>query len=165
VRLRVFDFAPDGLGGGTALLEGSNFPFFTSPSAIVIRSSSAEGQPVIFGDGLRCVALPGLVRLGATAAAGGISNHPISHGADRAFHYQIWYPPADSYCNSSAAFNLSSAYTHLVAIGSRRCVIRRETVSAYGASISNEQLVQALSPPCETHALRRSAPPAPAPAV
>jgi hypothetical protein len=93
------------------VLHGSGFPATSTPAALVIRSPLAESQPVVFGDGLRCVSLPGLVRFGATSAAGGASVHPISHGAGPGqFVYQLWYrsTPA-AFCDAAAAFNTSNA--------------------------------------------------------
>jgi hypothetical protein len=77
---------------------------------VVIRAPGVEPVPVPLGDGLRCIGLAGLVRLGATSATNGVSRHPLNHGAGPGtFRYQLWYRsnPA-SYCDPAAAFNLSN---------------------------------------------------------
>jgi hypothetical protein len=111
LRLRALDFAPDGMGGGTVTLQGSNLPFFSTPAVVALRSLTPEDPPAPFGDGLRCVGLPGLTRVGATLASAGMGSVALSHGAGPGtFHYQLWYRnlPA-SYC-TPAGFNLSNAY-------------------------------------------------------
>jgi hypothetical protein len=92
-------------------LTGSGFSPLGSPAAIVIRSSALDpARPVVFGDGLRCIASSPLVRLAATLAAGGSSVHAFGHGAGTGtFHYQIWYRNApSSFCDPLAAFNVSN---------------------------------------------------------
>jgi len=110
VKLVATAFAPDGAGGGTAVLTGSGFPSGANPTAIVIRSRTQKDSPTPFGDGLLCIEAP-VVRFGATAATGGQSTHAVQHGAGAGlFVYQLWYrsqPPA--FCDPSAAFNTSSA--------------------------------------------------------
>jgi hypothetical protein len=94
----------------SVVLHGAGFPPASAPTVLAIRSPSLESPAVPFGDGLRCVGVAGLVRFGATAAAGGLSTHPVNHGAGPGtFHYQLWYrnTPA-TFCDPAAAFNLSS---------------------------------------------------------
>lgn len=97
-------------GANSVLLHGSGFPPAAAPTVIGLRATSPQSPPVVFGDGLRCVATTGLVRFGATNASGGSSIHPLSHGAGPgSFYYQLWYrsTPA-SFCDAAAAFNLSN---------------------------------------------------------
>jgi hypothetical protein len=110
VALTIEDFAPDGSGGGTAKLVGTGYPPMAGPTVVAIRSNTAESPPVVFGDGLRCIGTIGFVRIGSTTAAGGVSERAIVHGAGAGtFFYQLWFrsTPA-TFCDPSAAFNLSS---------------------------------------------------------
>jgi hypothetical protein len=94
-----------------ATLAGSGFSTMGSPTAIVLRAPALDGAaPVVFGDGLRCVAAVGLVRLAATTAAGGTSQHAFGHGAGPgSFYYQLWLRSTPStFCDPAAAFNLSN---------------------------------------------------------
>jgi hypothetical protein len=98
--------APNGV-----TLAGTGFPAATSPAALVLRSNALDASsPVVFGDGLRCIATSPLVRLGATSAAGGTSLHAFGHGVGPGdFYYQVWYRNTPStFCDPFAAFNLSS---------------------------------------------------------
>ncbi len=83
----------------------------STPAAIVIRAASLDaGAPVTFGDGLRCIGTP-LVRLGATAAAGGTSTHTFGHGTMAGtgdFYYQLWFRNTPSMYCTPDAFNLSN---------------------------------------------------------
>jgi hypothetical protein len=81
-----------------------------NPTAIVLRGPSRQDPAAVFGDGLRCVGTGGLVRFGASAAAGGTSTHVAGHGAGAGvFHYQLWYRNTPStFCDPFAAFNLSN---------------------------------------------------------
>jgi hypothetical protein len=94
-----------------ATVRGTGYPTGASPGAVVIRADTLDSAtPVVFGDGLRCIGTP-LVRLGATAAVGGVSIHTFGHGAMAgagARFYQIWFrnQPA-MYCTPDA-FNLSN---------------------------------------------------------
>lgn len=103
-------FAPDFAGGGSAHLVGTGFPAMANPTVVVIRSPSAEVPPVVFGDGLRCIANAGLVRLGAQLASGGASDQLIGHGAGAGtFVYQLWFRSVPStFCDPGAPFNLSN---------------------------------------------------------
>jgi hypothetical protein len=72
-----------------------------------------DAGPEVFGDGLRCIALP-IVRLAATAASGGTSLHAFGHGTMAgagSFYYQLHFrnQPA-MYCTPDA-FNTSSGRT------------------------------------------------------
>jgi hypothetical protein len=93
-----------------ATLSGSGFSTMGSPTAIVLRSPALDaGSPVVFGDGLRCVAAAGLVRLAASTASGGVSVHEFGHGAGAgAFYYQLWLRSTPSAFCTPAAFNLSN---------------------------------------------------------
>jgi hypothetical protein len=120
---------PAGQGGGTtggvqlelaaqtyvpanrATLSASGFPAGSMPTGVVLRSQNLEPNPVLFGDGLRCVGVPA-VRLGTSTAIGGNSVHTFGHGSmvgGGLFNYQLWFrsTPA-SYCDPTAAFNLSN---------------------------------------------------------
>jgi hypothetical protein len=81
------------------------------PAAVVIRGTSIDSaSPVVFGDGLRCVAAP-LVRLGATLASGGTSVHDFGHGAGAGagvFYYQLWFRNLPAGFCTPDAFNLSN---------------------------------------------------------
>jgi hypothetical protein len=99
-----------------ATLQGSGFNAAGSTAAVAIRSTSLDpASPVVFGDGLRCVNGSPLVRLGAASALGGVSTHVFGHGAMAGagtFYYQLWFRSNPStYCDPSAAFNLSSGRT------------------------------------------------------
>jgi hypothetical protein len=110
LELAVASFLPDGAGGGSASLVGAGYPPNGAPGVTLIRSTAAQTPPVVFGDGLRCIAAAGLVRVHASLAAGGASLSPVTHGAGAGtFFYQVWVrnQPA-GYC-TSAAFNLSNA--------------------------------------------------------
>jgi hypothetical protein len=103
-------------GPDLATLSGTGFAPAGSPTAIAIRSATLDpSRPVVFGDGLRCLALGSLVRLTATVASGGVSTHAIAHGAmagTGTFYYQIWFRSTPStYCDAGAAFNLSGGIT------------------------------------------------------
>jgi hypothetical protein len=95
-----------------ATVTGTGFSTMGAPTALVFRSNALDpASPVVFGDGLRCLATTPLVRLAATTAAGGTSTHAFGHGAmvgGGDFLYQIWYrnQPA-GYC-TPLAFNLSN---------------------------------------------------------
>jgi hypothetical protein len=92
-------------------VTATGYPTGSTPGAVVIRASQLNSAaPVAFGDGVRCIGVP-LVRLGAAAAAAGVSTHTFGHGAmagTGAFYYQAWFrsTPA-SYCTPDA-FNLSN---------------------------------------------------------
>lgn len=97
-------------GVSSATLTTSNLPPMSSPGVVLIRATTTEATPVVFGDGLRCVGLQGFVRLGATQAASGVAAHSIGHGAGSGqFFYQAWHrnTPA-GFCDAGAAFNLSN---------------------------------------------------------
>jgi len=94
-----------------ATLSGTGFPPSATPTSIVIRSGDLDaGGPVVFGDGLRCIATTGLVRLAATVATGGVSTHVFGHGVGPGtFYYQAWFRNQPiMFCDPMAAFNLSS---------------------------------------------------------
>ena len=113
LRFVAQSFAPN----NRATLQGTGFPTQSSPAGVLLRNTTIDAQsPVVFGDGLRCVdaaASPGtLVRLAAAVANGGVSTHVAGHGMAAGtgeFAYQLWYrsSPA-SYCDPTAAFNLSN---------------------------------------------------------
>jgi hypothetical protein len=113
IAIAVQGFAPDGLGGGTAEVTGSGYPAMGQPGVTLIRSPGFEDPPVVFGDGLRCIAAAGLVRVSATLAQGGVSLNPVMHGAGAGtFYYQLWARNTPiSFCDPAAAFNLSNALT------------------------------------------------------
>jgi len=97
-----------------ATLAGTGFPAASTPTAIVIRAAGIDpAAPVVFGDGLRCVAVP-LVRLGATFASGGASAHTFGHGVMAGagtFYYQLWFRNTPAMFCTPAAFNLSNGGT------------------------------------------------------
>ena len=94
-----------------ATLRGTGFPTTSFPAAVVIRSNALEPSPVVFGDGLRCIAVP-LVRIGATLASGGTSVQTVGHGTmagGGTFFYQLWVRNTPvMFCDPTAAFNLSN---------------------------------------------------------
>ena len=78
----------------------------------MIRASALDvNAPIVFGDGLRCVATP-LVRLAATFASAGTAVHTHGHGTMAGsgdFFYQLWFRNSPvMYCDPTAAFNLSN---------------------------------------------------------
>ena len=91
--------------------SGTGFPPASSPTSIVIRSTSIDSAaPVVFGDGLRCVGVP-LVRLAATFASGGSATHTHGHGAmtgSGTFYYQLWFRNTPAMYCTPDAFNLSN---------------------------------------------------------
>jgi hypothetical protein len=94
-----------------ATLTGSGFPSASAPTSIVLRSPALDASsPLVFGDGLRCIAAAGLVRLAATTASGGSSTHAFNHGAGAGtFHYQLWFRNTPStFCDPFASFSLSN---------------------------------------------------------
>jgi hypothetical protein len=96
-----------------ATLLGAGFPVSTTPTAVVIRSSALEPSPIVFGDGLRCVGVP-LVRLAATSAFIGFSNHTLGHGSGAGsgqFYYQLWFRNTPAMFCTPDAFNLSNGRT------------------------------------------------------
>jgi len=95
-----------------ATVQGVGFPAASMPAAVVIRASGLDpSSPVVFGDGLRCIGTP-VVRLGAAFGTSGTSVHTFGHGAAAGagnFFYQIWFRNTPiSYCDPTAAFNLSN---------------------------------------------------------
>jgi len=94
---------------------GSGYPSGSTPTAIVIRDSSLELAPIVFGDGIRCVGVVSLTRLAATVAGAGTSTHTFGHGAMAGvgtFYYQLWFRSTPiSFCDPAAAFNLSNGAT------------------------------------------------------
>lgn len=101
--------------GNGATVTGEGYPSGSTPTAIVIRDSTQEALPIIFGDGLRCVGTTSLTRLAATVATAGVSNHTFGHGTmagTGTFYYQIWFRSTPtSFCDPVAAFNLSNGQT------------------------------------------------------
>jgi hypothetical protein len=100
------------LNPNRATLAGSGYSVMGSPTAIAIRSTTLDSAtPVVFGDGLRCIAA-NIVRLAATTATSGASQHTFGHGAMAGpglFYYQLWFRSTPgSFCVPGAAFNLSS---------------------------------------------------------
>ena len=96
-------------------ISGTGFPTMNSPAALIIRGSGLDpASPVIFGDGIRCVAAP-LVRLGATFSNVGNTTHTFGHGTGAGsgtFYYQIWFRNTPvMFCDPAAGFNLSNGQT------------------------------------------------------
>ena len=95
-------------------MQGTGYPLSATPTSIVIRSNALDpSRPVVFGDGLRCVGVP-LVRLAATFAASGSSNHSFGHGpmaGSGSFHYQLWFRNTPAMYCTPDAFNLSNGRT------------------------------------------------------
>ena len=94
-------------------MTGTGFNAMGQPTATVIRSTALDpASPVVFGDGLRCVNTPPLVRIGAAAATSGVSTHTFGNGVmagSGTKHYQIWFRNTpSSFCDNMAAFNLSN---------------------------------------------------------
>lgn len=91
---------------------GTGYPASSVPASVILRASTQEVFPIVFGDGLRCVGVANLTRLAATVGTSGLSTHTFGHGAmagTGSFYYQIWFrsTPA-SYCDPAAAFSLSN---------------------------------------------------------
>jgi hypothetical protein len=94
-----------------ATAVSSGYPTGTNPAATLLRSpSTISGGPVVFGDGVLCLATP-LVRLGGALAVGGNATHVFGHGpmaGGGTFTYQLHLRNAPAmFCDPSAAFNLS----------------------------------------------------------
>ena len=90
--------------------SATGFPSSGTPTSIVLRATTLESTPVVFGDGLRCIGTP-LVRLAAQFAVGGSVSHEHGHGTMAGggdFYYQLWFRNTPAmFCDPSAAFNLS----------------------------------------------------------
>jgi hypothetical protein len=110
VHLEASSFSPDGMGGGTAVLEGTGFPPTTAPSVTLIRATTRETPPVVFGDGLRCVGTP-IVRVTSGFASGGAVSLNVMHGAGPGtFAYQLWLRSQPAMFCTPEAYNLSNGY-------------------------------------------------------
>jgi hypothetical protein len=101
----------------SATLQGTGHsPAPALPTAIVLRSDHLDsGTPVVFGDGLRCVATP-LVRIGPAIGMNGVSTHVFNHGAmagpPGTYFYQLWFRNLPiMFCDPAEAFNLSNGIT------------------------------------------------------
>ena len=107
------EFSSLDLGGLAGTLVATGYPSMSSPAAIVIRATNLEASPVVFFDGLRCIGLANFTRLSAAFASGGVSTHPLSHGAGPgAHHYQVWYRNTPvMFCDPAAAANVSNGRT------------------------------------------------------
>ena len=113
VSLRVLSqtTSPNG-----ATLQGTGYSRNGAPTAIVLRSTGLDPEfAVAFGDGVRCLDATPLVRLSVDAPLRGVgqpSVHTIGHGVDAGagtFYYQLWFrSDPSSFCDPSAAFNLSN---------------------------------------------------------
>ena len=94
-----------------ATLGSFGYPAMFNPSVILIRAPGLDAAgPVVFGDGLRCVALP-VVRLEATFANQGTATHTFGHGSmagTGTFFYQAWFRNTPTMFCTPAAFNLSN---------------------------------------------------------
>ena len=96
-----------------ATLVGNGFPAAAAPTVALIRSTTREAAPVVFGDGLRCLGVP-LVRVDTASAANGSSVHELTHGSMAgagAFHYQLWFRSTPAMYCTPDAFNLSGGRT------------------------------------------------------
>ena len=107
VRLRALD--QQTTPSNRVTLEGLGFPESSNPTAVVIRAPQLDsGGPIVFGDGVRCIA-SSVVRMSATFASARRSTHALMHAAGAGtFFYQLWFrnQPA-TYCTPDA-FNASS---------------------------------------------------------
>ena len=89
-----------------ATIRGRGYPLSTSPSVVLLRSSSLS----VFGDGVLCLRLP-LVRLAATVADDGAAVHVVGHGSmagPGTFSYQAWFRSNPAGFCTPEAFNVSS---------------------------------------------------------
>ena len=111
VFMEATAFSPDGFGGGTAEFTGTGYPAATSPSYVLLRSTSQTAAVAAF-DGAICVGNP-VVRVGAGFAIGGTAVEPYTHGAMAAAgtnYYQMWYRNTPAmFCTPDGA-NLSNGY-------------------------------------------------------
>lgn len=84
-----------------------------SPSVVMIRSTGLSAPATTFGDGLLCLA-GSVVRVGSSLGTNGTACIPYTHGAMAgagSFYYQGWFRSTPiSFCDSSAAFNLTNGY-------------------------------------------------------
>jgi hypothetical protein len=110
----ISNVTPDGMGGGTGLLTGTNFPSMGQPGVIAIRNVSPQLLPPPFGDGILCVGAAGIVRFGAGTAVNGTYTKAFTHGSMAGagtFYYQLWFRNTPiSFCDPTAAFNLSNGW-------------------------------------------------------
>jgi hypothetical protein len=97
--------------------RSTGFPTGSTPGGVMFRNNGIDpSSPIVFGDGIRCVdaaASPTtFVRIGGALAIGGTMINTFGHGAmagTGSFFYQLWYRSAPaSYCDPTAAFNLSN---------------------------------------------------------
>jgi hypothetical protein len=111
VSIAVQNYAPDGVGGGTAVVIGTGYPAMSFPRVTLIRSPGVQDPPIVFGDGLQCIGSAGLIRVRAAIAQGGGVSVPVMHGAGAGtFFYQLWNRNTPiMFCDPTAAFNLSNA--------------------------------------------------------
>jgi hypothetical protein len=111
VRVRVGAWAPDGSGGGSGTLLGTGFPAGAgfAPAVVLVRGSAREPAPVVFGDGLRCIASAGLARVQSGLATAGGASLAFTHGAGAGtFGYQLWFRNTPGGFCTPSAFNLSN---------------------------------------------------------
>ncbi len=112
VCLTAQNFAPNGGGGGTVDLLGTNFPVDTQPTVKAIRSLNlVNGQAgIVFGDGKLCLGSP-IVRLATLTVQDGKVRFPIAHDAGPGrFSYQLWFRNLPiGFCDPNAGFNMSNA--------------------------------------------------------
>lgn len=94
-----------------ATLSSSGYPTTGNPTTVLLRAPALDpSSPVVFGDGLRCVAVP-LVRLDATFASNGNAQHLFGHGTMSGagpFYYQLWLRNNPAMYCTVESFNLSS---------------------------------------------------------
>jgi hypothetical protein len=113
VFLAFSSVVPDGMGGGTGLITGTNFPPAGQPGVITLRNTSPQLAPPHFGDGILCVGASGIVRLGAGTALNGTYTHNYVHGVmagPGTFYYQLWFRNTPAMFCTPDAFNLSNGW-------------------------------------------------------
>lgn len=116
VALTAQNFVPNGGGGGTVNLLGTNFPVSAAVpvQAFTGTAVAAGGAGIAFGDGLLCVGGT-ITRLGVSFSQNGAVSLPLVHGGGGGtFYYQLWFRNNPlAFCNPTAGFNFSNGVSLL----------------------------------------------------
>ncbi|MFN0241266.1 MAG: hypothetical protein ACKVWV_00055 [Planctomycetota bacterium] len=114
VCLSAQNFAPNGSGGGSVDLLGTNFDPATSPLVLATASQEYAGgiNGVPFADGLLCIGSP-FLRKGTTVAQDGkVMIHLVHVDGRGRWNYQLRFRNSPiAFCDPTQAFNLSNGVT------------------------------------------------------